>query len=265
MHYEAVAPLPCSRLAILAEVEDTPASLFNVLKCFTKYEINLTHIESRPRLQLNDGFDIFIDFQGARGEYRTEQLVKDLQRSCRHVLVLDEKEVPWFPRHITELALIVGRTLDAGEDLASDHPGFHDPEYRARRAFITSLAKSYDFGKEIPIIEYTQVEHDTWKQVYQKLRGLHSAFACSEYQKIMSTMETQCGYTEQRIPQVKDVSQFLHSRTGFRMHPVSGLLSSRDFLNGLAFRTFFCTQYIRHSSRPLYTPEPDCIHELIGY
>ncbi len=94
---------------------------------------------------------------------------------------------------------------------------------------------------------------------------MHRQFACEEYQQIMNELEELGLYGPNEVPQAEDMTRFLQPRTGFRLRPVAGLLNSRDFLNGLAFRVFFSTQYLRHHSRPNYTPEPDLCHEIIGH
>ncbi len=77
------------------------------------------------------------------------------------------------------------------------------------------------------------------------VQALFTNYACEEFNIILHELETHCGFGPMSIPQARDISAFLQSRTGFTLRPVAGLLSSRDFLNGLAFKVFFSTQYIR--------------------
>lgn len=87
----------------------------------------------------------------------------------------------WFPHHISELDLIADRTLDAGTDLESDHPGFHDSVYRERRAHLTKVAKNHRWDKPIDRIEYSTEEIVTWGSVWDRMEELWDQYACKEY------------------------------------------------------------------------------------
>lgn len=252
-----------ARISLLLELEDRPGALGRVLERFSRHGINLTHIESRPAR--NGRFDFFVDCEARRGDPALQALLQVLEEETCGLLLLDEQEVPWFPRRIDELDRVANHVLEAGADLDADHPGFHDVSYRARREQIDALARAHRHGESLPRVHYDREEVATWGEVVEALRSSHARHACGEYRRALDELARECGLATDRIPQLAEVSDFLRARTGFRLRPVAGLLGPRDFLAGLAFRVFFSTQYVRHHSRPLYTPEPDVCHELIGH
>jgi phenylalanine-4-hydroxylase len=71
--------------------------------------------------------------------------------------------------------------------------------------------------------------------------------------------------SRERIPQLSEVNAAIERLHGFRMSPVAGLVAAGTFLSRLGHGVFLSTQYMRHHSVPLYTPEPDVVHELIGH
>jgi phenylalanine-4-hydroxylase len=145
--------------------------------------------------------------------------------------------------------------------LEADHPGFNDPEYRRRRDEIAQLAADHRPGQPLPRVVYSAAETATWRSVFSELTKLFPTHACREYNDAIRRM----GFSVDEIPQLADVDAFLLRETGFRIQPVAGLVSSREFLTALSRRFFPATQYIRHHSGPHYTPEPDVIHELLGH
>ena len=62
-------------------------------------------------------------------------------------------------------------------------------------------------------MEYTEVEVATWKTIYRNLKKLFKTNACTEFNRILPLLEENCGYSEDNIPQLQDVSTFLQSET----------------------------------------------------
>jgi phenylalanine-4-hydroxylase len=152
-------------------------------------------------------------------------------------------------------------TRNAVVQLDPDHPGFRDPQYRARRNRIARLAMQYRPGSPLPEAPYTEEEHATWRTIRDALATAHERHACAEYLECIRRLDL----SRERIPQLAEVSAKVERLSGFRLEPVAGLVEPRVFLESLAGGVFLCTQYIRHHSTPLYTPEPDVAHELLGH
>jgi phenylalanine-4-hydroxylase len=146
-------------------------------------------------------------------------------------------------------------------ELAADHPGVADPEYRRRRDQIAAAAVGLRPGDPAPTIEYTDVENATWATAARALGDLHRTFACRAFLDGAARL----ALPSDRVPQLADVSRRLQQLTNWRVDAAPGLAPTRAFYGALAERRFLSTQYVRHSSVPLYTPEPDVIHEIIGH
>jgi phenylalanine-4-hydroxylase len=145
--------------------------------------------------------------------------------------------------------------------LGADHPGFKDAEYRERRNEIAASALAWEPGTDPHPVAYTDAENEVWRLVSAELAVKHERYAVREFREAKAAL----ALPSDRVPQLAEVTAALKPLTGWEYHPAPGLVDLRDFYGSLAQSVFFSTQYVRHPSQPLYTPEPDIIHEVIGH
>lgn len=260
------------KTGLLITLEDKPGILANITQIFAQNNVNLTYINSKPSKFLNANsekrlIDFFIDFEGKMDDLHVKKALAEINAKALSVNYHETEQVPWFPKSINDLNSMGRKILSANEELASDHPGFNDETYRKRREEIVGISNSYNIqdGEKIPIVNYTEEEKRVWKFMWDKLIPLQRKHACDEVLENLDLFIKEVNFRADEIPQIKDVSNYLRKKTNTIFRPVGGLLTPREFLNGLAFRVFHSTQYLRHHSKPLYTPEPDIVHEILGH
>lgn len=202
------------KTTVLFRVLDEPGALNEVLTMFGQHGFDMTHIQSRLSKDDVDAYEFEIDFKGDELDPQVARFLDVLREQTEELRVLGKKQVPWFPRHISDFDHFTQKTLDADEDLESDHPGFHDPAYRKRRADICKAAMAYKAGTGLvpnPIerVEYHEDEVAAWGAVYNQLMKLYPAHACKEARHNLKLLQRHAGYGPGQIPQLEDVSVFL--------------------------------------------------------
>ncbi|CAG0901294.1 unnamed protein product [Cyprideis torosa] len=256
--------------SILVELKNGFGCSSKVISIVEECGGEITHLETRTAEDAKEPkSDILIqlnvtseDLFHALRRLKSESYVRDVRLLSEKILGFKE---PWYPLHISQLDECNHILTKFEPDLDSHHPGYSDAVYRSRRKMIAEIAFSYKHGDPIPRVEYTEAETATWTAVYRSLKELFPTHACKQHRMIFQKLERDGIYGEHFIPQLEDVSNYLHRNSGFRLRPAAGLLTARDFLASLAHRVFQCTQYTRHPSEPHHSPEPDVIHELLGH
>ncbi|XP_061395855.1 tyrosine 3-monooxygenase [Musca vetustissima] len=255
--------------ALIVRLKEGITSLGRILKAIENYHGTIQHVESRQSRSEGVDHDVLIKLSMTRGNLL--QLIRSLRQtgSFSSINLMAENNIsvkaPWFPKHASELDNCNHLMTKYEPDLDMNHPGFADKVYRQRRKEIAEIAFAYKYGDPIPHIEYTEVEVKTWRSVFRMVKELTPKHACIEYRNAFKKLEEEKIFVEDRLPQLQEMSDFLRRNTGFTLRPAAGLLTARDFLASLAFRIFQSTQYVRHVNSPFHTPEPDCIHELLGH
>jgi phenylalanine-4-hydroxylase len=150
-------------------------------------------------------------------------------------------------------------TSQSGSQSGQAAPAEPPPAYWARREAI--VAHAAGLGAPPTDIDYTDVEHEVWSAVTTNLAPIWDRHAASG---VLAARDDLTLPTD-RVPQLAEVDAWLRPITGFGYRAVHGILPSDDFFHALADRTFPSTQYVRWEGAPLYTPEPDVIHEVYGH
>jgi phenylalanine-4-hydroxylase len=147
-------------------------------------------------------------------------------------------------------------------ELEPGHPGLGDEAYIARRQDLFALCREHRLRRlGPPLITYTDEEQRIWREVSPQLDALHREHASAIYLQAKQDL----GISAAEIPQLRHLSARLERMSGMHLVPAEGPIPYRTFYSYIAERGFPVTQFIRHGSRPEFTPEPDMIHDCLGH
>ena len=112
-----------------------------------------------------------------------------------------------------------------------------------------------------PWDDYSDTDHDVWRQLYERQRELLVGRASDEFLQAQDMM----GMSPDRIPRFGELNGVVEAATGWTIVGVEGLLPELDFFEHLANRRFPVSWWIRRPDQLDYIEEPDLFHDLFGH
>jgi len=109
--------------------------------------------------------------------------------------------------------------------------------------------------------EYTPEQHAIWAELVRRRRPQIDAHACRAYLEGYEII----GLRDDRLPNLRAISDRIGPRTGWSATPVSGFLPGEAFFEMLAARKFPTTTWLRGADSLEYIPEPDIFHDVFGH
>ncbi len=127
------------------------------------------------------------------------------------------------------------------------------------------MGKSTSYAAKKPdengYVNYTEVENQTWKILYERQLPLVEKYACPAFMKGLQKLN----FSVDKIAQLPDVSGVLQAETGWEVYPVAALINYEKFFRLLSEKKFPAATFIRRHDELEYLTEPDIFHELFGH
>lgn len=102
------------------------------------------------------------------------------------------------------------------------------------RKYFADIAFNYKHGERLPHVDYTEEEIKTWGIVFKNLTKLYKTHACREHNHVFPLLIDNCGYREDNIPQLEDVSNFLKGSFPLEFIGGDAIMWFGDNVNGFS-------------------------------
>lgn len=127
------------------------------------------------------------------------------------------------------------------------------------------MPKSTEYQAKIPdaqgFITYDRDEDAVWRDLMARQMPEVTRHMAEPYLAGLHKL----ALPRDRVPQCPDLSETLHSLTGWRVAPVPALIPFGTFFGMLADRCFPAASFIRKRKHFDYIEEPDIFHEIFGH